>query len=127
MFINKTPTQSTIKASQKQIQKAMESYGCDEERPNAATRAACEIAEVLRSGDVASLSKETIAWLIGHEALNRQYIEAKQASEERKKKVENALSKLTDEEKNLLGYGPPEIGISGASAPQKMTRSFLKF
>jgi len=74
-----------------------------------ATRVACELARVAREfPDIwarmyPKLSSETVAWVTKHDKEDRDRI--RQESEEQLKKVirKNALDKLTEQEKQILG------------------------
>lgn len=75
-----------------------------QERANAATRAACDLAAVLRRGGSASdLRPETQAWIADHDELDRRRATQEAAAAERKRAKKIALDKLTPEERRALG------------------------
>lgn len=71
-----------------------------------ATRAACEMAKLLRSKGPKSFSKlslQTRAWVEKHDKIDEERIERDLEETKRKSKIAKALNKLSTEDKEALG------------------------
>ena len=70
----------------------------------AATRAACEMARMLRSGkpNFDGLSKATRSWVREHDKVDRECRKREKAEAAERREAKAALSKLTKRERELL-------------------------
>lgn len=68
----------------------------------AAVKVACELSHILRDDSPLEISKETVAWLMKHEKADKRLELKAIKEEERQKKIQAALDKLTPEDRRLL-------------------------
>jgi hypothetical protein len=74
------------------------------DRLQAATRAACDMQEVLGTHNLTGeCQPETIAWILEHDALDRERVRSERQAIEIAAKRRAALAKLTPEERATLG------------------------
>ena len=73
-------------------------------KADAATRAACDLRTILRRGGTESdLCEETRRWISQHDDWDRRRIEQENAAGIRQRTKEQALAKLTLDERRVLG------------------------
>lgn len=75
------------------------------DRADRATRAACELGRLLKTVPklFATLTPRTQKWIKRHEAMDRRRIEQEKEKKRTTKIRQNALAKLSKEERDILG------------------------
>lgn len=77
---------------------------------NRLTRVACDMAKVIKTvGQFGRLSFESRQWVAEHEALDRQHRREELAARRKEEVRRNALMKLTDVERAVLGFKPRTV------------------